>query len=211
LSAFTLAGFRAWTNSGALPEHLRVAFLGNEIYVDLSEEALETQVAVKMEVARVLMDLAREDKLGKFYGDGTQVVHVRANMASQPDSTFLSRESLRSGRVRVVPRDGVKAQAIEIEGTPDWVLAVVSNNSVQKDTQKLREIYHRAGITEYWIIDVRGEDIVFQILEWRDSGYALASRRAGWQRSRVFGQAFRLERRQDELGLVEYRLHVQSK
>jgi Uma2 family endonuclease len=37
---------------------------------------------------------------------------------------------------------------MELEGTPDWVLEVVSQSSVAKDTKWLRESYHKAGIPE---------------------------------------------------------------
>src|SRR5262249_26589734 len=97
----------------------------------------------------------------------------------------------------------------ELEGTPDWVLEIVSDSSVEKDTQELRSAYHRARIPEYWLIDARGDEIVFLILLRRRKGYAAAAVRDGWQRSKVFGRGFRLERERDEFGLWEYTLHVQ--
>ena len=72
------------------------------------------------------------------------------------------------------------------------------------------DAYHRAGIPEYWIIDARGEEIDFHILHRRKSGYASAPARGGWQRSRVFGRSFRLDRKLDEFGLWEYTLHVKD-
>jgi Uma2 family endonuclease len=110
--------------------------------------------------------------------------------------------------VRLVPRAGQTERYREIEGTPDWVLEVLSDSSVEKDTEKLRGAYHRAGIPEYWLVDARGEEVVFQILHWRKTGYAAARVRDGWQHSRVFGRSFRLERQRDDLGLWEYTLHV---
>ena len=92
---------------------------------------------------------------------------------------------------------------------PDWVLEIVSESSVRKDTETLRDVYYRAGIREYWIIDARGETIVFQILRWSRADYRATPRRGGWQRSRVFERSFRLERERDDLGLWEYTLHVQ--
>ncbi len=175
----------------------------------MSQEELETHNIVKMEVSRVVLNLNREARWGKFYGDGVLVSNEAAGVSNNPDGTFVLGKSLRSGRVRFVPRVGEHGQYIEIEGTPDWVMEVMSDSSVGKDTQKLRAAYHRAGIGEYWLIDARGEEIVFQILYWRKDGYRAAPVKDGWQRSRVFGRSFRLERQRDALGFWEYTLQVQ--
>lgn len=207
-TAHTLAGFRAWVLSDDFPEHIRVAFIDQEIHLDMSQEELETHNKVKMEVSRVLLNLNREEKRGQFYGDGVLVTNEGAVVSNNPDGIFVLTRSLRSGRVRFVPRTGKAGQYIEIEGIPDWVMEVVSDSSVGKDTQRLRAAYQRAGIREYWLIDARGEDIVFQILYWRKNGYVAAPVQDGWQRSPVFGRRFRLERQRDPLGLWEYTLHV---
>src|SRR5205807_5053207 len=106
-------------------------------------------------------------------------------------------------------REGKQGKYLEIEGTPDWIMEIVSDSSVRKDKTRLREAYHRVGIPEYWLIDARGEEISFQILLWRRNGYAAAPQRGGWQPSRVFRHGFRLKRQRDELGFWEYTLHAQ--
>lgn len=68
--------------------------------------------------------------------------------------------------------------------------------------------YHRAGINEYWLIDARGEEISFQILDWRKKGYVAATKRDGWQFSLVFKYWFRLTRQRGNLGLWEKALHM---
>jgi Uma2 family endonuclease len=95
---------------------------------------------------------------------------------------------------------------IGIEGSPDWVLEIVSAWSVEKDTRDLRRAYHAAHIREYWLIDARGEDIHFQVLHWRKSGYAAAPNKDGWSASRVFQRQFRLTRQPDRRGAWKYRL-----
>ncbi|MCI0463438.1 MAG: Uma2 family endonuclease [Gemmataceae bacterium] len=209
VSASTFDGFREWTTSDRFPDNLRASFIDKEFFVQMSREELETHASVKGEVTRVLLTVNRQRKLGKLYPDGAQVAHKGANLVTQPDAVFFTRESLESGRVRLVPRLGDHGQFTEIEGTPDWVMEVVSDSSVQKDMELLRAAYHRTGISEYWLIDARGDTINFQILGWRKKGYVAAPNKDGWQRSRVFGQSFRLERQRDELGLWEYTLHVQ--
>ncbi len=209
-SALTLEGFRDWATSNDFPEYVRAAFIGEEIYLDMSNDEPDAHVGVKGEIARVLMNLNRDLKLGKVYADGVLITNVKARVSNNPDASFCSREAFQTGRVRLVPRKNQPERYREIEGTPDWVLEVLSDSSEEKDTAKLREAYHRAGIPEYWLIDARGEQILFQILSWRKTGYAAAPVRDGWQRSRVFGRSFRLERQRDEFGLWEYTLHVRA-
>jgi Uma2 family endonuclease len=96
-----------------------------------------------------------------------------------------------------------------MEGTPDWVLEIVSTSSVRKDTQLLRQRYYQAGIAEYWLIDTRGAAINFQILRHEPAGYVEApARRGGWRQSQVFARAFRLARRPGRMGLWQYTLHM---
>ncbi len=209
-SALTLAGFRDWATSDDFPQHIRAAFIDREIFIEMSNEEPQTHVAVKDEISRVLMNLNRELKLGKFYGDGVLVSNEDASVSNNPDASFFTLESFRSGRVRLVPKEGKVGKYREIEGTPDWVVEVISESSVRKDTEQLRTAYHRAGILEYWLIDALGEEIVFQILNHRKNGYAATPLREGWLRLRVFDRDFRLERQRDAFGLWEYTLHVQT-
>jgi Uma2 family endonuclease len=209
-SAFTLSGFRAWVKADDFPERVRVTFIDGEIYLDMSNEEIETHVAVKTEVGRSLSNLIRELKLGKYYGDGVLVTNEAANVSNNPDALFLSWDTIESKRVRLIPREGEEGQYTEIEGTPDWVLEVVSDSSVRKDTRRLREAYHRAGIPEYWLIDARGQGIAFQVLHRRKNGYAAAPIREGWQRSRAFGRSFRLVREHDRAGMWEYTLESRA-
>jgi len=206
-SAATLAGFREWVKSDGFPEKVRVTYVDGEIYYDMSNEELETHNQPKVEVLRVLVNLNRRLKLGKCYGDGILLTHVAANVSNNPDATFIRRATLQSQRIRLVPRNGTADHYIEIEGTPDMVLDVVSNDSVRKDTRQLRGAYHKAGIPEYWLIDARRKEISFQILHRQEDGYE-AGNPGGWQTSRVFRRDFRLVRRRDDMGLWEYTLQV---
>ena len=60
-------------------------------------------------------------------------------------------------------------------------IASVVFGTVQKDTKRLREAYHRAGVPEYWLVDARGQEIVFQILIWQKEDYVAADKQRGWQ------------------------------
>jgi Uma2 family endonuclease len=207
-SAFTLAGFREWVKSDELPEKLRVTFIRGEIYLDMSKEELESHAKVKAETCRVLLNLNYELDLGDLYLDGVLVTNKLAGVSNNPDGILVSYEALESGRVRAVASKREEGQFVELLGTPDWLMEIVSGSSIHKDTVQLRSAYHRARIPEFWLIDARGEEIDFKILLWRASGYVAAPKRDGWQRSRVFGREFRLERRRTRLGTWKYTLHV---
>jgi Uma2 family endonuclease len=72
----------------------------------------------------------------------------------------------------------------------------------------LRELYWKAGIPEYWLVDDRGEELEFSILRHGPRGYTPVRKQGGWVKSAVFGKSFRLLRQHDEDGLLEYTLEV---
>jgi Uma2 family endonuclease len=80
------------------------------------------------------------------------------------------------------------------------VLEVVSKNSVRKDTKVLRELYWRAQIPEYWLVDARNNRTQFDILRRTRRGYVAAQVQRGWRRSDVLGKEFRLRAGADEIG-----------
>jgi Uma2 family endonuclease len=206
--AHTLAGFRRWVHSDEFPEKQPVLFRRGEIFLFMPKEDVFTHAAIKTPVAVVLGGLFGELDLGDFYINGVLVTNVDADLSGNPDMVGLLWESLESGKVRYVTNK--KDRTIEIEGSPDWLLEIVSNSSVKKDTRDLRESYHEAGVGEYWIIDARSDEIDFQILNWRKSGYVAATRKSGWQHSRVFGRSFRLIRTRDRRGAWRYALVVKD-
>lgn len=203
LEAHTYEGFREWVLSGALPEKLPVTFVDGRVILDMSEQSLDTHVVVKGAVYAALFALQAETDFGEFYPEGVLLGNADADVFNNPDGVAVLWETIEAGRVQFVVRRGAERS---IEGTPDWVMEVVSDSSVKKDTKTLRAKYHRAGIPEYWLIDARGEEILFQILLWRKNGYVAAPIRDGWQKSKVFGRSFRLTRQRNRRGAWRYTL-----
>jgi len=208
ISACTHDGFRAWVTSDEFPERLRASFINGEIVIDVSPEELETHNKVKGTITSSIDSLNRDLELGELFSDGALVTDSAAGLSTEPDGTFVSWASYEAERVRLVPRANRPRDYIELEGTPDWVLEVVSQSSVWKDTESLRDLYHRSGIPEYWLIDARFDEVSFQILRWRRDRYVAVKPRDGWHRSTVFARSFRLERRKNRLGRWRYRLGV---
>lgn len=201
------ASFRRWYHSCAFPEDkIRICYLGNEVWVDMSPEQLFTHNQVKGEFSRVLGNLMKEHKQGRFIPDGMMVSNAEAELSTVPDGVYVSFASLQADKVRLV--EGAKAGYLELEGTPAIVLEVVSPSSVRKDAVRLRELYHRAGVPEYWLVDARGDEVRFDILRHAADGYKPTRRQKGWVKSQVLGKSFQLTREADALGHPEFTLRV---
>jgi Uma2 family endonuclease len=202
-----LDGFRAWVHSGELPAACRVTFIAGKVIIDMSPERAGSHGAVKMEVTAVLYRLTRERDLGQFFPDGTLVSNQAADVGNEPDGIFVAHATFASGRARRIPSaDG--RDFVEIAGSPDLILEVVSPSSVNKDTVLLPERYHLAGVTEYWLIDARGEDVRFDILRHTPAGYETTPGEDGWLASGVLGTRFRLIREWHSGGFWQYTLQV---
>ncbi len=205
-TAVTLDGFRAWAHSDSFPECARITFASGRLFIEMSPERYETHLKIKEVISRVLGSLVHELDLGDYYPDGGFITNQPAGVSNEPDAMFASWESLEAGKL-APPSDGPQdGQHIELVGTPDWVCEIVSDTSVEKDTTVLLEAYHKAGISEYWLIDARSEEISFRLLVWADGGYRAAESREGWQTSPVFDREFQLTRTRDRLDRWRYDL-----
>lgn len=201
-----LASFRRWAHSDDFPEHGRICYLEGEVWIDMSGEQLFTHAGVKGEFIGVLGPLVKKEKLGRLFPDGVLLSCVAADFSCQPDATFVSFASL-DDEVRLI--EGKKEGYVELEGSPDMVLEVVSRSSVHKDTVVLRQAYWDAGIREYWLVDVRKEPYQFDILRLAGRGYTATRKQEGWIKSQVFGRAFRLVYEPDARGNPDFTLEVQ--
>jgi hypothetical protein len=135
--------FRAWVDSPSYPERGRIWWLVGKVWADMSREPIFTHLAVKNEYAVVLSGLARAGKRGLFLPDGLLLSNFAADIAGNPDGTFLSNSTLDSDRIRLI--EGAEGGFVEIQGLPDMTLEVVSDSSCQKDTALLRKGYWEAG------------------------------------------------------------------
>ncbi len=201
----TLEAFRRWAEADDFPQDGRIWYLKGEVWVDMSGEQLFTHLAVKNEFNMLIGRLVKGGRLGFYFPDGVLLSNVSADFACKPDAVFVSNDALQD-RVRLI--EGKDEGFVELEGSPDVVLEVVSTSSVQKDTVTLRRAYWEAGVREYWLADARKGSVSFEILRHGARGYAAAPKRGGWVRSAVFGKAFRLRRQAGALGHPEYTLEM---
>lgn len=209
-SAFTLEGFRAWATSKDSPDKAKLTFLNGQVTIDMSGEEIQASTLVKTAVCVPLAQIVLDEDLGLFSIDSALVSNVAANVSNIPDAALVTWDSLEAGRARLVQDPEHPERYREIEGTPDWVLEIVSDSSVGKDTHDLLAAYHAAGIREYWLIDARGAEVRFTILRHQTAGYVPAAQRGGWQRSPVFNRGFRLLRSRGRMRLWRYTLEARG-
>lgn len=58
----------------------------------------------------------------------------------------------------------VDDDAKEIDGAPDLIVEILSPSSVRRDKIEKREIYERAGVKEYWLVDPKAKSIEIYLL-----------------------------------------------
>jgi Uma2 family endonuclease len=201
-----LEAFRRWTDTDDFPEDYRIWWLRGEVCIDMSKEQIFTHVRVKTRFTRVLDLLAEQEQIGMYLTDGVLLSNFAGDVCGNPDGLFLSTATLASDRVRLI--EGKEEGFVELQGSPDMVLEIVSTGSEHKDNVVLKKAYHEAGIREYWLVDVRQEAIVFDIFRHTERGYVRGSKQQGWGKSAVFGKSFRLSRQVGPQGHPDYSLEV---
>lgn len=197
-----LDSFRRWRLSKDAPDKGEIAFLDSYLWVDLTMEEFLTHNQVKAAYDFSIMSVVNPASLGRYVPDRMLLTNTEANLNAEPDGLFFTWESLRSGRLRFVEREG--QGIMELEGTADLVLEIVSKSSVRKDTVLLRDLYFKAGIQEYWLVDVRDGAMLFEILQRSPEGYVPVAAVDGWVASKVLGKKFQLQKKDDPLGHPQF-------
>ena len=202
-----LADFQRWVASPEFPATGRIDFVAGTIEVDMSPEDIFCHGVLKAEVAAVLQRRIKDHTLGLLLIDSTRVVCEQAELSVEPDIVFVSHASLREGRVRLVPKaSGEPGRFVEIDGPPDIVVEIVSDTSVEKDTVRLPQAYHAAGVREFWLLDARVRPATFLIQRWTPAGFVAVASLEGRQWSEPLGCGYRLDSRGNALGGQDFDL-----
>src|SRR5262245_41780821 len=128
--------FRRWALSDDFPERGRFSFLGDEVWVDLSVEQAFSHNLPKTRIGSVLDARVAAGQLGYYFSDRMLLSHPELGLSTEPDGTFVAYDTIRRGRVQLT-KGRVKGY-VELVGSPDMVLEVVSDRSETKDTVELR-------------------------------------------------------------------------
>ncbi len=208
---YDLTGFRRWVHSDSFPERGRFAYLAGEVCFNMSPEELQTHNKLKRAVTRYLDTWLDTHDTGEILADGALLINETADLSNEPDMTFVSWESLESGRVKYAEAVEGSERYVEVVGSPDLVVEVVSRSSVYKDTQALPPLYFAAGVLEYWLIDARGDEIEFRLMARGDAGWRdVEPDGDGFYQSDVLGGKFRLTRELNRVGGFRYELLSKS-
>ena len=192
-----LEAFRRWVHSPDFPERGRIDYLAGDIEVDMCPEDLYTHGTAKAEIAARLHLLVADEGLGAVFVDRTRITHPGALLSAEPDVAVVLWASLEAGRIKEVPAaSGKPGRYVELEGTPDLVVEIVSDSSARKDHERLPRLYAAAGVPELWLVDAREELLRFEIFALVGDGYrAVAPDAQGWFPSALLSREFRLLRR----------------
>lgn len=203
-----LESFRRWSLSDDFPETGRYAWIDGDVWVDLAMEQLFTHNQLKSQFYMVLGGVVERDDEGYFFTDGVRWSHPAADLSTEADGLYVSFESLESGKVKLI--EGKTRGYIEIEGSADAALEVVSPSSVEKDVEVLPKVYHAAGVTEFFLVNALGDELEFNILRWTKRSYRRVAAKDGWMKSTVFNREFRLTVDDDRNGNPRVRLEVRE-
>lgn len=196
LDVGSLADFRCWAHSESFPQRGRIDYIGGHIEVDMSPEDFYSHGTLKTEISGTLYQRLKRTRHGELVTDSTRISSIEADLSAEPDIVFVSHEALSSGRARLVPKaTGEEGRYIELEGAPDLIVEIVSDNSTAKDTRRLPPAYYTAGVSEFWLVDARGKELLFQIHSRGETGFEpVQPDDDGFQHSSVFDCDYRLER-----------------
>ncbi len=197
-----LASYRQWAHSGAYPDRGWVAYLNGRIWVDTSMEEFFTHNQVKFAFSLTIGNVVLAAPTGRFVADRMLLTNNLASLSTEPDGCYFHWMTMQAGRLRLVA--GKDEGYMELEGTPDMVMEIISKTSERKDREVLRELYWKAGIAEYWLVDARTDPAQFDILRHSEHGYVATPAEDGWIKSQVLGRQFRLVRGTDPLGHPQF-------
>lgn len=212
LEVRTLDEFRRWALSDDFPEGGRIDFIKGNIEIDMSPENVYTHGSPKTAIVARIWTVASDLDLGDVFSDSTRMSSPVADLSCEPDVIFISHDAFDSERVKLIQQQGAKEDDfVEIEGAADLVVEIVSKSSVGKDMKRLPPAYFKAGVREFWLVDARGEELLFVIHGRGTRRFsAQACDEDGFQRSDVLKRRFRLDRARDRRGHWRYNLRVEE-
>lgn len=198
-----LDSFRRWCHADDFPQECKISYFVDQLWIDPHmERDLHNQI--KTAIVAVLFTLVQVTRLGRFYGDRMRLVHPEANLSTESDALFASHLSFQRQRVQLREKE----DSLELIGSPDMALEVVSRSSVQKDTVRLLDLYHKARLREYWLVNPLTADVEFKIYRYTAKKFVETRPSDGWLRSEVFHKSFRLTEAKNESDLRDFTLEV---
>lgn len=141
----------------SFPEDVRAEVLGGAIVT--SPSPLPKHSMVQRAISRFIGGPFHDDH--DRGGPGGWWIFLEVDVALGPHD--IVRPDLAGWRRERLPRPG---NARPLEVTPDWVCEVLSPTSAARDRVTKRNLYARAGVPHYWLIDPEAR--VLEALSLRD-------------------------------------------
>ncbi len=195
--------FRRWAFSDDFPERGRFAFLAGKLWVDLSMET-NFHNQIKTVITIVVGSIVLNEALGRFFVDGMLLTDRALGLSNEPDAMFVSHDRMETGLASLKKGDN----SVELNGSPDMALEVVSKSSIDKDMIDSMVLYAKAGIAEYWLVDSTIETPELVIMRLVAGKYVNVRKHDGWVKSIVFARSFRLTSRKDSTDVSQFRLET---
>lgn len=128
----------------------RYELIDGELIMTPSPITRHQRISRKIEF--VIEKFVADNNLGEVF-DAPYDVYLDEENVVQPDILFVSRD-----RLSII---GEK----NIQGSPDMVIEIVSENSAYRDIVQKKNLYARFGVKEYWIVIPETEEIEIYMLE----------------------------------------------
>jgi Uma2 family endonuclease len=135
----------------------RHEIIDGEHYVTPSPNVRHQTIVVNLITA--LQAFVRERRIGRVFVAPLDVL-LSLHDIVEPDVLFVSTE-----------RAGVLTSA-NVRGAPDFAIEVLSPSTRRRDERLKRDLYERAGITEYWLVDPEAETV--KVFRREEAGYGRA-------------------------------------
>ncbi len=119
-------------------DRTRKEIIGGDLYVTAAPSPLHQRVVVRL--VSMLSGYVREHALGEVLVSPIDVVLSQIDVV-QPDIIFVA-----AANAHIVGDAAV-------QGAPDVVIEVLSPSTLKLDRERKMDLYARAGVREYWIVD----------------------------------------------------------
>ena len=137
-NGFTYNDYKSW------PEYIHAEIIDGVVYLmaSPSERHAFIQGEIHMQLKIALAGKTCEVYKAKF---GVRLAYEESGF----DRTTVEPD------VFVVCDQSIVFNKPECQGVPDFIIEIVSKSETDKDLNKKRELYEKAGVKEYWVIELK--------------------------------------------------------
>lgn len=147
-----------YSDYAAIEDDIRYELINGELIMSPAPSIFHQRTNFKL--AFILEKFIEDNSLGWLLEAPTDVILDEHNTV-QPDILFISKDEFS------------KIQENAIYGAPDLIVEIISPSSMFADRYTKKELYERAGVKEYWLVDIANKSI--EVFENTDDKFNLFS------------------------------------